>query len=783
MSKLDLFTKLANPEQLIADLLDETNDLGHASTLKTAKKADLDKTLDLPVPGAKATFAGQLEVALLNDEKDGDQDPAGVFGAKRKPLPELPWLAPGAGQVWLRYAAELRAGLSGEAAADPLSASLQLETDATLAAYRVHTPDELLVPALRSDLGDFRTLLSLEHLQAAAVGEVHSLILGADLKFSLQVAFAEVLPAAVRELKVRLADASDLVLNCSASAKVSANFGIAGDYALHIGKPGPERHVVSLRRASTRTLGARLDIGAEIKVEIPPLKSVPALDGLHLDLISRLTGGVTEDDLKKLEAYAAEPIAQLPADLREHAKTAAASLAKRLGKAVNTRVDDLLKDYATLLAHIETAFQTGFKTSLRLGLGLAWSRVEKNEILAQATLTPEELRRIHPDLLRLQADSLRAIIAAGGERESHFLSTRSLVINTSLTFGLVLPGFALKTDASRERAFTWEEDIEKRLRPAYAEKITRADTRRAETHRCHVAFSAHRDIFEHLGQIELNEFLHTLTLRLDYDDRHVSAADVRQYVDTAALWSGSGETPAELQARIDTILDWHEADPSRLRLRCELVARPAALAALWRSQPDEDLIAECLAAAMGPGERHPVLFDIATRTSRFSPIWLHALRYPNAADQQQFAAEVTRFAADHLKPIDPALAKDQRQPRWTTHDPKRGGGATKRNMRELTPHSAGSVAYALPSWRKSIRALGALGHHLVTGRSQDWERELPNAADRLVPLRADPIYLRFYGRLLQRLAARAGIRPGADFAVSLVAQNGDGAEAEFLALG
>ena len=100
----------------------------------------------------------------------------------------------------------------------------------------------------------------------------------------------------------------------------------------------------------------------------------------------------------------------------------------------------------------------------------------------------------------------------------------------------------------------------------------------------------------------------------------------------------------------------------------------------------------------------------------------------------------------------------------------------------LIPHVAASVAYPLDDWRKSIRQLRDLGPGLISNPSSDWPGEFKRAAARLVDLRADPIYIRFYGRLLRRLANLANPPNDQTFTVSLVARKGEGDDARVLVL-
>ena len=781
MPPIDLLKKITDPSQIFSEVTGLRDDtLGSPEAFKSERKETLDQSVGLPLADTDLKVGATISLALLNQA--ADEDKAKVFGPQRAPAPGFPVLAPGDKQAWLRYSLAIEASLGGAVPALPvLALDLGVSGEASYTAYQPHSTDTTLYAALRSDLSSFRPrLFDLDSFHEAKTGEVHGFEREGALAIGLRVNLVSFFPAALREFKLTLPAAAPkplLAIAGALSAEISLGAKIADSFAIYLARTGADAYQLQVKRARTRGLSVGVKIGADISLETASLNDLPAVKNFEEQVLVRLLDGVTAEEVANLRAHLlGSPAAALPAELQAVADKALASLDKYIPKLVKRTLADLVPDIEGQLQALRDSLQKSLKTEISFGLGLAWSRVETNETLLQATHTQAEIKTHGRDLLLGNFDPLRAFLAARprpATGQPVFLETEILAKAATLSFGIELGSFALKTTRKRETNRTVVTDLEGRVKPAYSFDLTQIEGSGFERNTACAGLVSTLLEFDQADTIQARQFAHTLQLALAYNDgeRWVSDLDVLEYLDTAALWGGLSEDPSELRQTLQDIRAWHRGVGGPLSLRVNLTAEPEALSQLWSRQIMPADFAQALAAASGPGDpsepKHAALGGIAARTSLLEPIWKDVLALPSAnyrflRDRWDFASEVGKIARKHLgaSPI-PAvrLLAGLQQTNYFAGTSGPHGNPPARPRPE--GHDLSTLVFALPlgqtNWLTRLDWLREAGYDLARSESYEYEKVINDSLTDFIPLRAHAFYARAYGRALRQIEKSLGL--------------------------
>ena len=774
MSAFDLLN-IADARAVAEHLLrSEDQSLGSSEALKDPKAVTFDKPVPIPdlKIGAKLTLAGSLELRLFNEKPNPDKkidiDEAGIYGKVLGKAPEPPYIAFDDKIAWLRYSASIKGDLSGGAKIPVggwanLGIELSAEGAAELRAYRPHKKTEALLEAVRDDFTDFRTLLSLPQLLSADDGEVHVLAVNGALKTKITFSLADLVPAALQNLATTLdflPGRPKFALSLSTGLKATASLALSAGFELIVFKASEDVFRVSLRKSRANTTGAEGALGVDAKVTLDPLVNAAELDVLKTKILAEFFDDMDLTELDELKEKALEGISwnSLPASWQKIATKAAGKLA---GKLKDTVVPDNLQSLVARIddirKKIEEALIKGVEKTFSFGISIAWSRVETHETLAQGDLTTAELRNIHGQLLRLETTELRKILAAkstAGEGVV-FLDTDTLLKASRLTLGLDLGFFALKQETKRSDKLSIATNLNGLIKPSYAVELSLEKCVIKENTGSHVALTSVLKDFLPSDQVTVRSFAHSLQLGLEFGDKNASFRDIREYVDTAALWGGLDPSPAVIDATIDKIKKWKGEIGGKFEIAASLSVSPQALAILWPVWPSDEQTANALAAAMGPADdSYIVLQDIAQRTELFAPIWSWVARqtpgdFRDDAGRKKLAGKIAWFAQAHLKSKGHRLLGNlEHAANYLTTNHNNPSNHYPRPNRAM----ASTLVNRVDNLTLRLHQVRKLGFELVTSDGTDWRTHFAAVGDHFLLLRYDPFFTRFYGRLLHQLA-------------------------------
>jgi hypothetical protein len=734
-----------------ATLLKPLSEHGPVALVKAGGEATVDYEGNAPVGKVKFALGvkGNTGIGAFNAANDEDDD--GVYSGKpaveatretaaggfeKVVLPPTLFFTEG-GSVWTKYHFQATPLVTGDITF-PFGFNFKFDASKSVifADYQRHASTDVTLAALTEDLGRLRFAGDADHVADLPEGDALYYSVRGVLDAKLTFTWSDTFSFALSDLSVLLGKGQSLSIDVGASASVEFRLALHDDFRLVFSKRD-ERVKVALLKAKSQELGVKVDAGLKVGFANP--------DQLT-EALNRLFEAVVGSQLKPIDDVVAKIDAMVEkatfANLTDEQQQIARFLAARLGlgSAAST-VDEMaakwgqLKEkWAKIKNAVPEAIKKAVNTKVGLGFKYEYLRMDSEEELAAAHLTPEALREVHQDLLLLDLDRFLTAARQAPNELVTYLNQKTKLRRDTWGFTLNVGKWTLLSskDTRQVRTIT-QRNIEGKQRLAFDSLRSYEDESNNEKHLWTVNLKAEMNDFS--DRLDYRAMDYGLHLKYYTLEKEIDAAELRQNLDYALLWDSL--TPQGLVSALDDLEDGigeSGAITAEILIGNKELRRLAEMIERLPEAESERIMARSFAKAL-PFARDLRHFRAmpANRANVYTDLWLWCFDNPEAGH-----SELRRVIYQTLDNIDPELAK----------------------MEELAPqmyHFAWQVeSHAYNGARKSfLKGLDKLSNLFTEPTADDWDPdELVGAYKSLRDLWTNRLYVRAAGAFLLDVARR-----------------------------
>lgn len=505
-------------------------------------------------PGGDYKFAlgvkGNAGISVFNAAND--EDPDGVFGGEPEketvrekkngkfgPVKMPPTLPYATGSAWSNIRFEATPLITGSIDF-PLGFNLKLDASKSVVFgdYHRHTAGERTFDALSADLQNLRFAAEPNHIRNLPVGDALFYNVRGVLDSTLTFSWSDTFGVAVADLSRFLGPGQNLALDFGASVTVNLRFALHDDFRIAFTKEKTGHVRVAVLKSKSQELGIGIEAGLKIGFANADQLSEVVTTFLK-GLIGPVTNPVANIIDKVDQIFAKASFDQLTGPEKELVKQIAIRLG--LGSILDTideikaRWEGIKQKWNEIVNLVPDLVAKAIKMKVAIGFKYEYLRLNTDEELAVARLSPASLSAAHRDLLLLSLDRvLDESQKAGNELVTYLHQlTRLRRQSWGFTFGIG-KWTLLSSNDTREVKVIEQRNIKKDRRIAFDTVRSFSEASLNESHRWVVDLKA-----------EMGEFGQTLDYRkLDYGlsisqyslEKKMSRKELRSYLDYAVLW-------------------------------------------------------------------------------------------------------------------------------------------------------------------------------------------------------------------------------------------------------
>ncbi|HVK51905.1 MAG TPA: hypothetical protein VM469_09240 [Pseudoxanthomonas sp.] len=480
----------------------------------------------------KAVFGANVaaSISLLNSAGDIDAD--GIVGSRKaNPTqpdfqPQLEWSR---GEAWLKYALTAHVTASASAKLGTAAGSISGDRELRLLAYQHHDLPGRVGPAVRADLLELPSVLSLDDLLSLRVRSNATMKVRGKLAGQLVLTWSDIFSTSLRGLGALAGKAGGeaFAIAMPASASVTFGFSIEDDFTLSFTRIGNSGQAFQVAVRKSKQHDARFTAKAGITARLADPEAVRQILG------TVMTG------LLKVPTQALEAI------------TNALSL-ERLDAAYRPYVDALAKHYGIDPANPFPAVKQKLQaldttlsgritelvnTKVELGVTYEYLRISSEASLLEATLSEAALSELHGPLLAFDMAKVLAYSGAGYQLQT-FMHEKSIKRSSAWGFSLGIGHWLLLVrDLEEEVLIQRDYGIDDHKKSTYAYLGTRRYTQRSKTWPVDygVEFKADLEDARSEDSIKGGDFQHGLQIWWQHD-KYATGNEIDHVIDDAILW-------------------------------------------------------------------------------------------------------------------------------------------------------------------------------------------------------------------------------------------------------
>lgn len=573
--------------------------------------------------GASIGLSGEGSIALERFADDDHKDEDGVLGLRKPvlangPLVLQPAIAYHADRQWLKLRLQGSLRLRGSGTLGSVGLSLEADKDVLFVDYRCHPANAPVLDALRQDLRRPRFALSREDVLSLGTDEALTFATRGSLKLGATLTLADAFSTGISELSRVAGLAGPVGVKVSWSVKASLVVTLQDDFQILFARrqgDAPDRIYLAVRKLHSRGVSFSLSAGATLQWE--DKDAVRAALG---QLVEQRIG----ESLQKIDAL----LAKSETALTQAEKSTLGSVAAKLGvpalNKVKAAYEKLQKDLQDTLDRIANA-------KVEAGFRYEYGRLTTKTTLLEARVAEETIADLHDQLVDGDLAGLLDRDASQVEIERYLVELRKVVDRSwGFTLGSRIAG------KDREH----KEIVEQIGIDAGHHEHRRMSFlgQRSYTGKWHLGsgtdwtwqgeLKADMEGFSAGPRPVLREVDFGLAFLFQWNEKKLSQAKLRGYLDAAALWFVMDEDVQSLQTAFDRFKG--DLDKQNVTIDLELKLDHHALMRILPEAAAHDdanrrRMGEALAAAM-PYADDAIRRSPATRRRAYGPLWDEILR-------------------------------------------------------------------------------------------------------------------------------------------------------------
>jgi hypothetical protein len=603
-------------------------ELLHPKALKEKDLMSHDNPINLkaeksyPIALDEVTFSfgagAAMEVALFNDEDDSDDN---AFIATGK---DAPIVLNTATDAYLKYTTTVSAKANQQVTLAEIGFSLDLSAAGSAKAlyYKKHPNNQLVRDAFAEDLKHFKTIFRFEDVENLEENDGLGFVANGSLTCNLNVSWSNIIATGISTLSSQLPLPVTLDISLAPSLTASFSVSVTDDFAYLLKKQANNQYLVSIRKASSTSVGATLAASIGVKFADP-------------DTLGKQVGAICD---KIIQSVLGNTITEINTAVQNFKQGKKSPIVEKLFTLFHLDklpqpIDLLTPQLKQLEQDISGTITKLATESVSFSFSYQYNRIEEKKELLSVVIAGSDLKNYHGDLLRLKTGRLLDAIrnATIPFILISYLNEKVLTITKSWGLGLKVFDFTLLTSKDyAESKDTIQTDLKGTSSKVLLDRTKGYKWKLGKGSGSWMGeFSAAMP--DLLPACTLDKFAFTWLFNTVLKDPGMGVNDLRTYLDSATLWGavGAGETDRLVQKYGE--LKGKEVVVEGKLLFPDVVVRAllSSIAADGWGPANKKQLAKAMGAAMTYLPDYQLRSSPQVRQDAYAPLWASFLDDPN----------------------------------------------------------------------------------------------------------------------------------------------------------